>query len=757
MVRVRGMTNYGWFSLEHRAGQKDGFFIDDANRILFWPTKAAPGHVIDKDTAVKLVNVRRKSSSWIYIFVIPGVLIYPLSQWFGHMAYADLQHHFSRDGLFLGFIGLQLMALLILLFLLDHLLSSPKKRARIAELLSASAQIHEPRPPAQHLKPSNKPGSSPVKYWLVVVGFLAAGAGLLYWALPPEKLIGDQVLKIVPGMTLLFLAALLAYVEMSGVTEHDIRLHPSSSIQEHNILTEGLDAAQASPVSRETLNAQADKHNILPRFLKWSFTGWRHYVIAWPMLIALVFGVAMTFQGLRETPITKEELAERFMTAAAGNQHDPDKPFVVRKWHRDVTAFITPDGGRLAERAAELLERYASYANLKVTITHDPNDRVNMRLVFREGGKIPDFMRSSEHYWHFASRDDKNGRLVSLHSDIDVEVLFETTHHTYFGDARAEGKLFDRVAERIVQRAWGLSSDYEKGATDKTDASGERIWFPRTLIAMYYDHRVIPGASHSELRAMADILASEILAAPSFEDWLENRNRDPGHRAVYEQRYGEALQLFMDDGDLGDPVTQYRIGWLYEMGQGTERDDVKAAEWFRKSAEQGYALAQNELGRLLFSGKTGKKERAQAVVWYERAAEKKLSAAQSNLCTIYYKGLGVAQDIGKAFEHCRTAAQYGHGIAQDTLGLYHLKGINVEQSDEEACKWFERAHKNTSAIGTYHLAECYRTGRGREKNEYMAYRLYKQAQKAKIKAATTRLKKLKRFEPGYKERNSAGR
>lgn len=48
----------------------------------------------------------------------------------------------------------------------------------------------------------------------------------------------------------------------------------------------------------------------------------------------------------------------------------------------------------------------------------------------------------------------------------------------------------------------------------------------------------------------------------------------------------------------GNAEKQYQLAWLYSWGQGITQDNLKAIEWFVRSAYIGYAPAQTELGIL---------------------------------------------------------------------------------------------------------------------------------------------------------------
>ena len=48
--------------------------------------------------------------------------------------------------------------------------------------------------------------------------------------------------------------------------------------------------------------------------------------------------------------------------------------------------------------------------------------------------------------------------------------------------------------------------------------------------------------------------------------------------------------------EAGDAESQVELGRRYDDGEGVAKDQVEAAKWFRKAAEQNYAQAQYNLG-----------------------------------------------------------------------------------------------------------------------------------------------------------------
>ncbi len=65
----------------------------------------------------------------------------------------------------------------------------------------------------------------------------------------------------------------------------------------------------------------------------------------------------------------------------------------------------------------------------------------------------------------------------------------------------------------------------------------------------------------------------------------------------------------------GDQFEQYNLGRHYASGKGIEKDEVKAFEWHKKSAEQEHSNTQNSL----YENNIGaEKDFEKAVYWYEK-------------------------------------------------------------------------------------------------------------------------------------------
>lgn len=84
----------------------------------------------------------------------------------------------------------------------------------------------------------------------------------------------------------------------------------------------------------------------------------------------------------------------------------------------------------------------------------------------------------------------------------------------------------------------------------------------------------------------------------------------------------ESVNLYTEAAELGSISALDNLGFMYDNGEGVERDEAKAAEFFKKAAMQGHVQARHNLGcyegrkknhdravrHFLISAKMGQKE-----------------------------------------------------------------------------------------------------------------------------------------------------
>ncbi len=162
------------------------------------------------------------------------------------------------------------------------------------------------------------------------------------------------------------------------------------------------------------------------------------------------------------------------------------------------------------------------------------------------------------------------------------------------------------------------------------------------------------------------------------------------------------------------------LGELYANGLGIQRDDKKAAEWYRLAAERGDREAMFALAMLHFSGRTGAVNREEGAKLLAAAAKLGNPAAAYDLGLLYIEGQLFPQDFARAAELFRSAAQVGNAEAQYALATLYKEGRGVPKDLVEAARLLAAASlaDNTDALVEYGIALF--NGTGVAKNERLA-------------------------------------
>ena len=142
------------------------------------------------------------------------------------------------------------------------------------------------------------------------------------------------------------------------------------------------------------------------------------------------------------------------------------------------------------------------------------------------------------------------------------------------------------------------------------------------------------------------------------------------------------------------------------------------------AASRGNAEAQYRLGRMYDLGEGVQKDYREAVGWYRRAAEQNHAPAQFALAEMYKNGDGVAKDINEAVKWYRRAADNGSAGAQLLLGVLYESGVGVKQDFADAARWYRRSAEQKDARAQMMLANLYPMGQGVPRNRVAAYALY---------------------------------
>jgi len=147
-----------------------------------------------------------------------------------------------------------------------------------------------------------------------------------------------------------------------------------------------------------------------------------------------------------------------------------------------------------------------------------------------------------------------------------------------------------------------------------------------------------------------------------------------GYAALSRKDYATAIKEYRPLADRGNAEAQYRIGRMYEFGNGYPEDKAQGIAWLLKAAAQNHADAQQELGVVYALGDGVPQDDVQAVEWFRKAAMQGDATAQYNMGQMYAKGKGVPKDYAQAIDWWRKSAIQGNSDAQFKLGVVYTTG-----------------------------------------------------------------------------------
>ncbi|MFN7571262.1 MAG: tetratricopeptide repeat protein [Betaproteobacteria bacterium] len=136
----------------------------------------------------------------------------------------------------------------------------------------------------------------------------------------------------------------------------------------------------------------------------------------------------------------------------------------------------------------------------------------------------------------------------------------------------------------------------------------------------------------------------------------------------------------LEAAQKGDAPAQFKLGEMYDLGQGVPQDYAQAVKWYRAAAEQGLAAAQFALAEMLKNGDGVAKNLAEAVRWYRRAADQNHAGAQLLLGVLAESGTGMPHNAAQAAQWYRLSAEQGDARALLLLANLYQTGQGVPKS-----------------------------------------------------------------------------
>jgi serine/threonine protein kinase len=192
------------------------------------------------------------------------------------------------------------------------------------------------------------------------------------------------------------------------------------------------------------------------------------------------------------------------------------------------------------------------------------------------------------------------------------------------------------------------------------------------------------------------------------------------NRAYAQKDYAGALPGFQAAATAGNADAQYKLGRMYQFGQGVAADPAAAMGWYQKSAAQHYAPAQSQIGYLNQYGIGMQQDYAAAAFWYGQAAEQNFAPAEFQLGYLSQHGYGMTRDYTAALHWYQKAATDGSAAAENQLGYLYQMGLGVSANSVEAFGHYKTAAEKDLPAAQYSLGLAYWNGMGTARDQAAA-------------------------------------
>jgi TPR repeat protein/CHAT domain-containing protein len=162
-----------------------------------------------------------------------------------------------------------------------------------------------------------------------------------------------------------------------------------------------------------------------------------------------------------------------------------------------------------------------------------------------------------------------------------------------------------------------------------------------------------------------------------------------------------SFQVIVEKAERGDAEAQFNLGLMYQKGEGVAQNDVEAAKWFRKAAEQGHAAASGSLGWLLIT--QGKFDEAQSLTEKAHQKQPQVFAWSMNLGHIYLLK-GDRQTARRYYQEALPLIQDDASFEQGPIADFELfieKGWQVKVCRSEL-EWIRSAYEPFKLANTYY-------------------------------------------------------
>lgn len=177
----------------------------------------------------------------------------------------------------------------------------------------------------------------------------------------------------------------------------------------------------------------------------------------------------------------------------------------------------------------------------------------------------------------------------------------------------------------------------------------------------------------------------------------------------------QAFQWYMKSAEQGQPYAAYAAAQMYNKGEYVSMDENQAQEYY-KQALAGFLELESKnqaddnlyykIGIMYKNGLGTQKDMIKAIEYFKRSAELNNTNAKRTIALEYLSGKHLEQDIEKGLEMLTECADRGDIMSCYKLGKIYFKGEIVYKDLNTAEKYFLKASEKENQYALYSLGTC---------------------------------------------------
>lgn len=352
-------------------------------------------------------------------------------------------------------------------------------------------------------------------------------------------------------------------------------------------------------------------------------------------------------------------------------------------------------------------QEFSIFAKQKVVVADviDRNDRQltdGVKRVIRQG--IVDACTNSKDYEVY---------------EVDVE---ELKKHAM---TNGQEPSFSSICKQIGQKADYIIFTSVKTTSSDLRAHDVKLILSASLFRISTASEVLSDIAIAEANSSSIISATTQLVSKLFGIEIEAKSQGQSPKPVPtvetpRPQVGNTQTPVSTSATSVSDEDNYRLASSYAR----EKEHEKAFEIFFELAQKGHLKSCHRLYYYYRDGKGGAEQNIEeAVHWCRIAADKGLPSAQYSMGVHHYK----MQEYEEEVEWYLKAAEQGHSMAQNQLGNCYRKGRGVEKDYKTAICWYKKAADKGNRYALYNLGQCYENGLGVSRNFDKSRDYYRQA------------------------------